>query len=122
MAPTRGSPTPQAMVADNDLAVGQIVEALTQSRSSGRRWRFSWWKTTRRTAWITWTGIARWRWRSVRTRGAGTSIRRSIRTQSMVKTIELMLGLPTMSLFDLIAEDMRASFQAERGSDAVSAR
>src|SRR6185503_9685377 len=29
---------------------------------------------------------------------------------SMVKTIELMLGLPTMSLFDLIATDMRASF------------
>ena len=30
--------------------------------------------------------------------------------QSMVKTIELILGLPTMSLFDLIASDMRASF------------
>ena len=29
----------------------------------------------------------------------------------MVKTIELMLGLPTLSLFDLIANDMRASFQ-----------
>jgi hypothetical protein len=28
----------------------------------------------------------------------------------MLKTIELMLGLPTMSLFDLIAADMRASF------------
>jgi hypothetical protein len=31
-------------------------------------------------------------------------------TQSMVKTIELILGLPTMSLFDLIATEMRASF------------
>ncbi|MBL8216460.1 MAG: bifunctional YncE family protein/alkaline phosphatase family protein [Bryobacterales bacterium] len=30
--------------------------------------------------------------------------------QSMVKTIELILGLPTMSLFDMIAHDMRASF------------
>jgi hypothetical protein len=30
----------------------------------------------------------------------------------MVKTIELILGLPTMSLFDLIANDMRNSFQA----------
>ena len=29
---------------------------------------------------------------------------------SMVKTIELMLGLPAMSLFDLVATDMRASF------------
>jgi hypothetical protein len=30
-----------------------------------------------------------------------------------VKTIELMLGLPALSLFDLIANDMRHSFQAE---------
>jgi hypothetical protein len=29
---------------------------------------------------------------------------------SMLKTIELILGLPTMSIFDLIANDMRASF------------
>jgi hypothetical protein len=31
---------------------------------------------------------------------------------SMVKTIELVLGLPAMSLFDLVATDMRASFIA----------
>jgi len=31
---------------------------------------------------------------------------------SMVKTIELMLGLPALSLFDLVATDMRASFIA----------
>jgi hypothetical protein len=31
--------------------------------------------------------------------------------QSMLKSIELILGLPTLSLFDLIAHDMRASFQ-----------
>jgi len=30
--------------------------------------------------------------------------------QSMLKTIELILGLPTMSIFDLIAQDMRLSF------------
>jgi len=30
--------------------------------------------------------------------------------QSILKTIELILGLPTLSLFDLIASDMRASF------------
>jgi hypothetical protein len=30
----------------------------------------------------------------------------------MVKTIELMLGLPSMSIFDLVATDMRASFLA----------
>ena len=30
---------------------------------------------------------------------------------SMVKTIELILGVPPMSIFDLIANDMRQSFQ-----------
>ena len=30
----------------------------------------------------------------------------------MVKTIELMLGLPALSMFDLVATDMRASFIA----------
>jgi hypothetical protein len=33
--------------------------------------------------------------------------------QSMLKMIELILGLPTLSLFDLIANDMRASFTNE---------
>ena len=31
----------------------------------------------------------------------------------MVKTIELILGLPTLSLYDMIAHDMRNSFQSE---------
>ena len=31
--------------------------------------------------------------------------------QSILKSIELMLGLPTLSLFDLIANDMRNAFQ-----------
>ncbi len=30
---------------------------------------------------------------------------------SILKTIELILGLPSLTLFDLIANDMRASFQ-----------
>ena len=36
-----------------------------------------------------------------------------------MKTIELILGLPTMSLFDLIAHDMRNSFTDTAGSYAV---
>jgi hypothetical protein len=31
----------------------------------------------------------------------------------MLKSIELILGLPTMSIFDLIANDMRSSFTDE---------
>jgi YVTN family beta-propeller protein len=101
--------TARAMVADNDLAVGQIVEALSRTR---------FWKNLaifiveddaqngvdhvdgHRTEALV---VSPW----VR-RGAIDSTFYS--HQSMLKTIELMLGLPTMSLFDLIANDMRASF------------
>ena len=104
-----GSHSPKAMVADNDLAVGQIVEALTQS---------PFWKKMaifvveddaqngvdhvdgHRTVALAVSPYVR-RGHIDSTFYAHTSI---------AKTIELILGLPTMSLFDLIANDMRASF------------
>lgn len=101
--------TPKAMVADNDLALGQIVESLSKSPF--------WPKMAilvveddaqngvdhvdgHRTIALAISPYAR--------RQAVDST--FYAHQSMVKTIELMLGLPTMSLFDLIATDMRASF------------
>jgi DNA-binding beta-propeller fold protein YncE len=107
-----GDSTPRAFVADNDLAVGQIVEGITKSK---------FWKNTlifiveddaqngvdhvdgHRTVALAVSPYTR--------RGYVDSTFYS--TQSMIKTIELILGLPTMSLFDLIAEDMRASFQSQ---------
>ena len=107
-----GTTTPQAMVADNDYAVGQVVEALSKSR---------FWKKTaifiveddaqngvdhvdgHRTVALIVSPYSR--------RGAVDSTFYS--NQSMVKTIELILGLPTLSLFDMIAHDMRASFGAD---------
>ena len=97
------------MVADNDLALGRIVEALSKSPF--------WPKMAilvveddaqngvdhvdgHRTIALAISPYVR--------RGAVDST--FYAQQSMVKTIELMLGLPTMSLFDLIATDMRASF------------
>ncbi len=101
--------TPRACVADNDLALGKIVEGLTHS---------SFWKDMailvveddaqngvdhidgHRTVALAISPYAR--------RGVVDS---TFYTQpSMVKTIELMLGLPSMSIFDLVATDMRASF------------
>ncbi|MEP6495036.1 MAG: alkaline phosphatase family protein [bacterium] len=100
---------PKACVADNDLALGKIVEALSHS---------SFWKTMailvveddaqdgvdhidgHRTVAMVASPYAR---RKV--------IDSTFYSQpSMVKTIELMLGLPAMSMFDLVATDMRASF------------
>jgi hypothetical protein len=106
---TPGVSTPKAMVADNDLAVGKIVEALSKS--------IFWPKLAifiveddaqngvdhvdgHRTTVFAVSPYVR--------RGAIDSTFYS--HQSILKTIELILGLPTMSLFDLIANDMRQSF------------
>jgi Phosphoesterase family len=107
---TPGFSTPRACLADNDLAVGQVVEGISHSK---------FWKSTliliveddaqdgldhvdgHRTVALAVSPYIR--------RGAIDS---SFYSQvSMVKTIELILGLPSMSLFDFIANDMRQSFQ-----------
>jgi hypothetical protein len=100
---------PKACVADNDLALGKIVEGLTHS---------SFWKDMtifaveddaqngvdhidgHRTVALAISPYAR--------RGVVDSTFYS--QPSMVKTIELMLGLPAMSIFDLVATDLRNSF------------
>jgi Phosphoesterase family len=100
---------PAACVADNDLALGRLVDALSHS---------SFWKSMailvveddaqngvdhidgHRTVAMVASPFAR--------RGVIDSTFYS--QPSMVKTIELMLGLPALSLFDLVATDMRASF------------
>lgn len=105
-----GASTAKAMVADNDLALGQIVEALSRS---------PFWKKMaifvveddaqngvdhvdgHRTVALVASPYAR--------RGIVDSTFYS--HQSILKSIELILGLPALSLFDLIANDMRASFQ-----------
>jgi YVTN family beta-propeller protein len=100
---------PKACVADNDLALGKIVDGLTHS---------AFWKDMaifaveddaqngvdhvdgHRTVALAISPFARC--------GAVDSTFYS--QPSMVKTIELMLGLPAMSIFDLVATDMRNSF------------
>jgi YVTN family beta-propeller protein len=107
---TPGFSTPKACLADNDLAVGQVVEGISHSK---------FWKSTliliveddaqdgldhvdgHRTVALAVSPYAQ--------RGAIDSTFYS--QVSMVKTIELILGVPPMSIFDLIANDMRQSFQ-----------
>jgi YVTN family beta-propeller protein len=108
---TRGWPTPNAYVGDNDLALGQIVEAVSRSK---------FWPQTaifvveddaqngpdhvdahRTTAYVI----------SPYTRhGAVDSTMYS--TSSMLRTIELILGLKPMSQYDAAATPMFNSFQA----------
>lgn len=109
---TPGAPTPQAMVADNDLAVGRIVESISHS---------SLWATSaifiveddaqdgvdhvdghRTTCYIA-SPFAK--------RGGVDSI--NYNHTSVVRTIEDLLGLPTMNRFDATAVPMSASFTTQ---------
>jgi len=106
---TPGMTTPKAMVADNDLALGQIVDALTKSPFWSKMAIFVVEDDAQngvdhvdghRTLGLVVSPYTR--------RGSVDST--VYGHQSILKTIELMLGLPSLSIFDLIANDMRASF------------
>jgi hypothetical protein len=103
------SPTPKAMVADNDLALGQIVEAVSKSK---------FWKETaifvveddpqngfdhvdaHRTVALVISPYTKRKFVD----------HTNYNQTGMVKTIELMLGLPPMNQMDLSATAMRNCF------------
>jgi hypothetical protein len=102
-------PTPAAMVADNDWAVGKVVEGLSHS---------PFWKSM---AIIVIEddaqgGVDHIDGHRMPALVVSPYVRRGSIDHTMyshpgiLKTIELMLGLPHMTLFDLVATDMRASF------------
>lgn len=100
-----GYPTPRATVADNDLALGQIIEAVSKSK---------FWKETailviqddpqagldhvdgRRTVALCVSPYTK----------RGEVISTHYNQNSYLRTIELMLGLSPMSQFDLLAEPL----------------
>ena len=106
-----GQPKPRAMVADNDLALGRVVEAVSKSR---------FWKDTvlfaveddpqngfdhvdgHRTVGMAISAYNR------RKLVDSTSYNQT----GMVKTIELILGLPPMNQLDLSATAMRGCFHS----------
>ena len=107
-----GFSTPKACIADNDLAVGQIVEGISHSKF----WRSSLIFVVEDDAQ---DGLDHVDGHRTVALAVSPYIRRgSIDSTfysqcSMIKTMEMILGLPPMSLFDLIATDMRNSFQAK---------
>lgn len=102
-------PTPKAQVADNDLALGQIVEAVSKSK---------FWKETaifviqddpqsgldhvdgKRTVSLCISPYTK----------RGEVISTQYNQNSILRTIELILGLPPMSQFDLVATPMNDCF------------
>ncbi len=117
----RGKPTPAAMVADNDLALGQVVEAVSHSK---------FWPQTaifvveddaqngsdhvdahRTVAFVVSPYTKR--------HYVDSSF---YSTSSMLRTMELILGLEPMSQFDAAALPMYASFQAKPNCSAFRHR
>jgi YVTN family beta-propeller protein len=98
-------PTPRAMVADNDLAVGRIVEAITNSKFAENTVIF----ITEDDSQAGWDHIS-----SYRTTGFIISpynrLQKTVTTQynqtSMLRTMELILGLPPMNVIDATALPM----------------
>ena len=107
-----GFPTPRATVADNDLALGQIVEAVSKSQ---------FWKETvifviqddpqagldhvdgRRTVALCISPYTK----------RGEVISKHYNQNSYLRTIELILGLPPMTQFDMAATSMEDCFTSE---------
>ncbi|XWW46813.1 phosphoesterase [Fibrella sp. USSR17] len=98
-------PTPRAMVADNDLAVGRIVEAIQKSRFAANTVIF----ITEDDSQSGWDHIS-----AYRTTGFVVSpysrLKRTVTTNynqtSMLRTIEQILGLPPMNVIDATALPM----------------
>lgn len=95
-------PTPRAMVADNDLAVGRIVEAVSHSRFAANTVIF----ITEDDSQAGWDHVS-----AYRTTGFVVSpysrLKKTISTNynqtSVVRTIEQILGLPPMNVIDATA-------------------
>ncbi len=106
-----GSPTPRAMIADNDLALGRIVDGLTHSKFWPRlcifvveddpQFGFDHVDGHRSLIQVI----------SPYTRRRFVDHANYNQT-GMVKTIELILGLPAMNQLDLSANPLRTCFQA----------
>ncbi|MCW3091637.1 MAG: Phosphoesterase family protein [Ferruginibacter sp.] len=104
-----GFPTPNAMVADNDFALGRIIEMITKSK---------YWDST--VIFITqddsqsgWDHISAYRTVGlvVSPYSTGKLITANYNQTSMLRTIEQILGIPPMNIIDATARPMTECFQ-----------
>jgi YVTN family beta-propeller protein len=106
---TPGMPTPRAAVADNDLALGRIVEAVSHSRFWPRTAIFV--TEDDPQAGLDHVDGHRTVGFAISPYTPRGAVDRHCYTQiGMVKSIEMILGLPPMNQLDLAAEPMRACF------------
>lgn len=107
-----GSPTPGAQVADNDLAFGQIVEAISHS---------SFWKETcifaieddPQDGWDHVSGYRTTAYVISPYTKRHSVISRNYNHPGMIRTMELILGLPPMNQIDAAANPMTECFMEQ---------
>ncbi len=104
-----GMPTPAASVADNDLAVGQLIEAVSHS---------AFWKDTcifaieddPQAGWDHVSGFRTTAFVASPYTKRGAVVSTQYNQTSLLRTMELILGLPPMNQFDATATPMRECF------------
>lgn len=112
-----GIPTPRAMVADNDLALGRIIETLTKSRF----WKETVVFVTEDDSQAGWDHVS-----AYRTMGfvispysrLQSTVHTNYNQTCVVRTIEQILGIPPMNAIDATALPMFQCF-TDRPSDFV---
>jgi len=104
-----GSPTPAAQVADNDLALGQIVEAVSRSKF----WRetcFFVIEDDPQNGWDHVSGYRTTAYVASPYTKRGAVVNTQYNQTSLIRTMELMLGLPPMNQLDATATPMTDCF------------
>jgi YVTN family beta-propeller protein len=100
-----GSPTPAAQVADNDLAFGQIVEAISRSRFWAQTCIFSI-EDDPQNGWDHVSGYRTTAFVISPYTRRKTVVSTQYNQTSLLRTIELILGLPPMNQLDATATPM----------------
>ena len=100
-----GSPTPEAQVADNDLAFGQIVEAVSHSKFWTNTCIFAI-EDDPQSGWDHVSGYRTTAYVASAYTKRGAVVHTQYNQTSVLRTMELMLGLPPMNQMDATATPM----------------
>jgi len=111
-------PTPNAMVADNDLAVGRIVETISKSRF----WDSTVIFITQDDSQSGWDHISAYRTigLAISPYSSGKLVSSNYNQTSMLRTIEQILGIPPMNIIDATARLMTDCFQLKKNMDSYT--
>lgn len=104
-----GFPTPDAQVADNDLALGRIIEALSRSRFWPQTCVFVI-EDDPQSGWDHVSGFRTTAYVASPYTRRGVTVSTQYNQTSLLRTMELMLGLPPMNQFDATATPMTDCF------------